>query len=139
VPIITPSGSGGGAISAAVTTLSAAQILGKTTVTAVAAPGATFAVVPYFAVFSYIAGATPFTVDGTTAIGIDPIGWLALGAQGFIDQAASQFRFRLIPNESAASSGIAGQPLVIDWGGTAPTLGNGSLVVTIDYALVQVG
>ena len=129
-----------------VTHVSSAEILAlaDTPVTLVAGVPNTAAVVNAIS-FVYIAGATPYTDNGGSLFVWTADGTAAqwnngLTTAGFWDQATSQASsvgFGDGTNPAvAALTALSGQPLVlVSFGGANPTLGNGTLVVTLSYFL----
>ncbi len=154
-------GSTGGGIQMARITVSSAHLLAGDVVQIVAAPSAGSYVVPIFVLFNYKFGGTAYTPplsepallvfagSSPAAPGGDVV-WSVCDMAGVIDQLqdtiATAYQTSIgNPLPSTATSDLTGgsvpeadldgQPLSFGVG-AAPTLGNGTLVVTVWYAIV---
>lgn len=131
---------GGSAPQVSTVRVNSAEILAlfDTPVTLVAGVAGKVPVVNGYSI-TYVAGSTPYTVDPDGELEIVTAGnmWVGVSDVGFLDQAASQ----------VSASGYVGGDLVgplsaVDGEGISltntvanPTLGDGTLVVTISYFL----
>lgn len=133
-----------GRIQVATATLTSAQILQlfTTAVTVVAAPNTPGnAIIPLHAVFNYTAGSTPYTDGGghlrltTTNVGF----WTDFATAGFWDQSHSMVNAAMTVNSlQASTANYANNPLLVTETIANPTLGNGSMTVTVYYIQVPV-
>ena len=133
----------------AIVTVSSAQLLAlhTTPVTIVPAPGSNQYIVPHSYSGVYLFKGTPYTISGGNNYlylgwpGNDPFGLDSVGffqETGFLDQPSSQ----LFVDASFASTGpvplsvVLGKPYQLSTPDTL-TLGNGELIVTLSYTVVQ--
>lgn len=139
-----PSGGGGASpVSTAVVNVSSAQILamGDDNVTLIAAPGAGEIIVLLSVVFEYVPGATGYTTssgliavqtgNGTTQVAVgdsllegntDTLVWPA---------------YPVTSNSSALLSHYANQPVIMFDDTASPTLGDGTMTVTVIYSVID--
>lgn len=131
-------GGGGSGPQVVTVPISSAQILALHTTPVVLIPGVAGKVaVVGEGCIAYVAGATPYTDNGGDATVIQAGQDIAQASgAGFWDQAASQvyaFGYGIILTGPAA--GFAGHDVVLTSHGANPTLGDGTLKVTLSYFL----
>lgn len=132
-----------GPILSASVTLTSAQVLAifTTPVTVVPAPGAGLAIVPIIAIYDYVAGTTPYT-DGGGSLRINVgnvFGLAQLTTASFWTAASSRVSS---VNAAIASvvqtTNLANGALTVSSSTANPTLGNGTVAVTVAYMVVPV-
>lgn len=135
-------GGASGGVQVVTVPISSAQILDiKNTPVTIVAGVAGNAIMPVLVLFAYIAGGTPYTDGGGfLTIATGAVGgiqdWFSITTAGWWDQAASQiFTPGAAPSSSGATASYAGVDLVLGQDTAAPTLGNGTLKVTVAYFL----
>lgn len=122
-------------------TLTSAQVLAifTTPVQIIAAPGAGKIIFPTSASVNYVAGATPYTDHGGSLLLQNGANWFSFATLGFWDQAASQIYMNgSLAFQQPAVSTFANKQLQITQSTANPTLGDGTLVVTVEYRIVSV-
>lgn len=132
--------------SVASVTLSSAQVLAifTTPITVVAAPGAGLMVLPTAALFNYTFVSTAYTDGGGSLFlyygsNAGTAATSSMATSGFwtlTHSAATQST--IINHSNAAVTALANQPLVLQQNTANPTLGNGTLTVTVAYAVVPI-
>lgn len=134
--------SSGDSIQRASLPLTSAQVLAleSSPVTVLAAPGAGFAYVPLGALFNYTAGATEYTDNGgTLGVYIGELGLIQIVTNGFWNETTSQVTYR--GNAAVAIEAVsswANEPVTVKQTTANPTLGNGTVTVTIWLSLVAI-
>lgn len=130
-------------VQVATVTLTSTQVLAifTTAVTVVPAPGSGLALVPLNAFFNYHYGGTAYTDGGgnLALFGNGTGNYTSFATAGFWDQSAS--KVKAIPSLTATSS--IGLPaiesaLTVQQTAANPTLGNGTVTVTVAYIVVPV-
>lgn len=111
----------------------------------VAAPGANKVLNFIEATISYVAGATAYTINSSTNLSIkhkDKTGAdlsSTRATTGFIDQSTNQYSlFRPLAAQLALTTNSINQPLCLSLAGANPTLGDGTLIVTVVYRVLPV-
>jgi hypothetical protein len=128
-------------ISRAIVPISSAQILDlKNTPVTLISGVAGSAIIVVNALLAYVAGLTPY-LDGGGVIAVDAIGWgngpwVSNPSSGFWDQATSQVIGNAGANAGLSVSGqLDGVAVSLTQSVASPTLGNGTLIVTVSYYL----
>lgn len=122
-------------------TLTSTQVLAlhTTPVTVVGGqPGQ--ALIPLWSVWDYVAGTTAYTDGGGNIQLFTPVAatWVAFASAGFWDQATSQGKSEVSSAAGFAIASISGAALRVQQATANPTLGNGTVTVTVLYAVVAV-
>ena len=124
-----------------VTTITNAQLLllHTTPINITPVPPTGYTTMPMGATIELVYGGVAFT--GTTALYIMNAGSLSLGLGGpttnaFLQATSNSTMFLPLTTNSGLSSTLANQPLVVYNFGTQATAGNGTLIVTCNYAFV---
>jgi hypothetical protein len=126
-------------------TLTSAQVLAlfTTGITIVPAPSAGLAIIPVSASANYTFVSTQYTDGGGALL----LRWTTGAAQaatlgataGFWDQAASTYMANnSLTRAPIALTSVAGRPLVVQQGTANPTLGNGTVTITVAYLVMVV-
>lgn len=128
----------------AIVRISSAQILASLTVPVplIPAPGTNLFICPFDFAAVYLAGTVPYTVH-TPSAGFN-VYWgpsqdniaTSIDTAGLIDQSVSSFEFATVIADNVSSfSGLINQPLILQ-SQDQLTLGNGTMIFTITYAIV---
>lgn len=140
-------GGGSGGVQVVTVPITSAQILDLANTPVTLIPGVTGKVTNVVGVcFVYLAGATPYTLANPSSglniyTDVSFALWTNAAAAGFIDQASDLVSLPATAPAGGASgdpSEFAGQNIILSASFGNPTLGDGTLLVTLSYFLAPV-
>lgn len=128
----------------ATVTITSPQLLAlfTTPITIVAAQGANTVIQIAETVIQYVYNSVVYTINGSTNLTLNYTNAAGaaisttLATTGLIDQASNQVR--ILKNSTTNVTPVANSPVVLSLATANPTLGNGTLVVTVLYRVVPV-
>lgn len=133
----------GGSLRVTSVTLTAAQVLAifTTPITVVPAPGAGLVAVPVYGIFNYTQVTTQYTDGGGALVLQWPGGGgtqmnCSMTTNGFWNQAASRWGYADASRAAVPITSVVNQAVQVKQNTANPTLGDGTVTVTVAYILV---